>query len=149
MFDVDNARFRCLMHNIHKYTKTHPDQINFALFFFSIVNMSTRWCSHHRINYKSHRGGCGTSATTTMKPFPILRSLKKNDKHMAQISFCQQQLAHIITPASLSSAIQTSLTWVKITAHFLWTWRESFWTLINNFSNIYYNMKTGETTSFH
>lgn len=63
-----------------QHSQIHKDASwsdQFCTFLFSIVNMSTRWCSHHRINYKSHRGGCGTSATTTMKPFPILRSLKK------------------------------------------------------------------------
>lgn len=40
---------------------------------------------------------------------------------MAQISFCQQQLAHFynsITPACLSSATQAFHTWVKKTANY-------------------------------
>lgn len=109
MFDVDNTP--CPMHNIHKYTKTHPDHVSFCTQFF---HLSTWWCSHQTINKESHLGGCGSSATstTTLKLFPIFKSLKKNYKHMAQISFCQQQLAHYynsITPTCLSSAIQTPL----------------------------------------
>lgn len=119
MLAVDSIRFHVWCTTS---TNVHPDQINFV-HRFAIVNMSTRRCSRQRINKESHLGGCGNCYNHNNFKFFPFSSPWKNDKRMAQISFCQQQLAHnLITLACLSLAIQTSHTFSEQGGNHFGSW---------------------------